>query len=209
MEDAMTSSTKGEIAEKSVILVAVDLSPVSESVMETAVRVVGSRAAELHLLHVLRPEPPELVATPFFATVLEQTKKQLDELTRDLPSSVERVVIHVRAGDPAVQIAQVASDIASDLVVVGTHGHKGLDRLLLGSVAEALVRNAPCPVLTYRPKSVRLWERIEPPCEDCIAVRRETARATLWCERHSQHHPRAHTYHEAPESFGVGSQTFR
>jgi nucleotide-binding universal stress UspA family protein len=205
----MTSSTKGESPDKSVILVAIDLSPVSDRVVETALSVVGTRATELHLLHVLQPEPAELVATAYFSSVVERTTKQLDAFARELPPSVERVVIHVRAGQPEVQIAQVASDIGSDLVVVGTHGYKGIDRLLLGSVAEALVRNAPCPVLTYRPKSVHLWERIEPPCPDCVAVRQRTGRVELWCGRHSQHHPRAHTYHEIPDSFGVGAQTFR
>ena len=204
----MAGSTKGETADN-VILVAVDLSPVSEAVMETATKVASVRGTELHLVHVLRPQPPEVVATLHFSTVVEQTKEQLDRLTHDLPSSVERVIVHVRAGEAEVEIAQLASDIGADLIVVGTHGYKGIDRLLLGSVAESLVRNAPCPVLTYRPKSVRLWERIEPPCEDCLAVRRATGRNTLWCERHSQHHPRAHTYHEVPESFGVGAQTFR
>jgi nucleotide-binding universal stress UspA family protein len=205
----MAGSTKSETADKSVILVAVDLSPISQAVVDSAMNVVGTRPTELHLLHVLRPQPPELVASVHFSTVVEQTTTQLDELTRNLPASVEHVVIHVRAGEPAVEIAQLASDLASDLIVVGTHGYKGLDRLLLGSVADALVRNAPCPVLTYRPKSVRLWEQIEPPCPDCVAVRQATGRANLWCERHSQHHPRAHTYREVAEPFGLGSQTFR
>ena len=205
----MAGSRQGETADKSVILVAVDLSPVSEAVVGTAVSVAGARPTELHLLHVLRPEPPELITTQHFATVIEQTMTRLDDLVPDLPGSIERVIIHVRAGEAEVEVAQLASDIAADLIVVGTHGYRGIDRLLLGSVAEALVRNAPCPVLTYRPKSVHLWERIEPPCSDCVAVRQATGRVTLWCERHSQHHPRAHTYHEVPNSFGLGAQTFR
>lgn len=205
----MTDSTKGEVTGKSVILVAVDLSPISKAVLENALSVAGDRPTELHLLHVLRPQPPELVTTLHFATVIQQTKTQLEELTRELPVTVEQIVMHVRAGEPAVEIAHVASDISSDLIVVGTHGYKGIDRLLMGSVAEAVVRNAPCPVLTYRPRSVSPWEQIEPPCPDCLAVRQATGRVTLWCERHSQHHPRAHTYREVPDSFGVGSQTFR
>jgi nucleotide-binding universal stress UspA family protein len=206
----MASATKDETAGNNIVLVAVDLSPVSEAVVETAMNVAAVRATELHVLHVLRPQPLEMAATIHFATVVEQTSAQLQQLTRNSSSAVTRVVIHVRiAGETAVEIAQVASDIGADLIVVGTHGYKGIDRLLLGSVAEALVRNAPCPVLTYRPKSVRLWERIEPPCPDCVAVRQATGRASLWCERHSQHHPRAHTYREAPESFGLGAQTFR
>ncbi len=205
----MAGTMKGETAGKSVILVAVDLSPISQAVVDTAMGVVGTRATELHLIHVLRPQPPELVTTAHFATVVQQTTTQLHALTRNLPNSVEEVVIHVRAGEAEIQIAQLAGELGSDLIVVGTLGYKGLDKLLLGSVAAALVRDAPCPVLTYRPKSERLSERIEPPCPDCVAVRQATGRANLWCERHSQHHPRAHTYHEAPDSFGLGAQTFR
>ena len=205
----MLEATRGQRADKSVILAAVDLSPISRAVVETAVSASGARAIELHLLHVLQPRPPELAATIHFTTVVEHSKTQLDELTRDLSESVERVIIQIRTGEAEVEIAQLASDIDADLIVVGTHGYKGVDRFLLGSVAEALVRNSPCPVLTYRPKSVRLWERIEPPCSDCVAVRRATGRVTLWCERHSQHHPRAHTYHDVPDSFGMGAQTFR
>jgi nucleotide-binding universal stress UspA family protein len=205
----MAGSAKGETTGKSVILVAVDLSPISAAVLETGLRVKGARATELHLLHVLKPERPELATTLHFATVVEQTKAELDQLARTVPDSVENLVVHVRAGDAGIEIAQLASDIGADLIVVGTHGYKGLDRLLLGSVAETLVRNAPCSVLTYRPRAVQLWEQIAPPCPDCVAIRQATGRATLWCERHSQHHPRAHTYRETPDSFGVGAQTFR
>ena len=205
----MAGTTKGETTDKSVILVAVDLSPMSRAVLETGLRVVGARATELHLLHVLGPQPPELATTLHFATLVEQSKVQLDQLASAVPDSIGQLVIHVRAGAAGIEIAQLASDIGADLIVVGTHGYKGLDRLLLGSVAESLVRNAPCSVLTYRPRSVQLWEQIEPPCPDCVAVRQATGRVTLWCERHSQHHPRAHTYHEVPESFGMGAHTFR
>ena len=205
----MVNSAKVATNDNAVIVVALDLSPVSEAVMRTAAVAAAARPSELHLLHVLRPPPPEPVNTLHLATVVDQTKDQLKAFARDLPRTVSRVVIHVRVGDADVEIAQLASDLESDLIVVGTHGYQGIDRILLGSVAEALIRNAPCPVLTYRPKPARLWERIEAPCRDCLAVRQVTGRATLWCERHSQRHPRAHTYSEIPPSYGVGAQTFR
>jgi nucleotide-binding universal stress UspA family protein len=203
----MGVATNGKTTDKTVVLVAIDLSPVSEAVVETAVSVAGARPSELHLLHVLSPPSPEPVL--HVTALIEQTKAKLDEFARDLPRLVERLVIHVRMGEAEVQIAQLASDIAADLIVVGTSGHKGIDRLILGSVAEALIRNAPCPVLTYRSRTIPLWERIEPPCPECVATRQATGRATLWCERHLQHHPRAHTYYEVPSSYGMGAQTFR
>jgi hypothetical protein len=128
---------------------------------------------------------------------------------KDLDPSGVRIVGHLRAGSPAVEIAQLASDLGADLVVVGTHGETGFAGLALGSVAEALVRHAPCPVLTFRPKVSTTWGKIEPPCPDCQKVQRATQRTQLWCERHSKHHPRAHTYSELPASYGIGSQTFR
>ena len=53
-------------------------------------------------------------------------------------------------GDPATAIARLAEEEQADLIVMGTHGRTGLTRLLMGSVAEAVVRRAPCPVLTYK-----------------------------------------------------------
>ena len=85
----------------------------------------------------------------------------------------ERVVAHLRFDAIAEEVAQLAADLEADLVVVGTHGRKGLSRLLLGSSAEATVRLAPCPVLVTRPKAVpEAPPQIEPPCPHCVAARR-------------------------------------
>jgi len=205
----MVGSTSSKANDESVVLVALDLSPVSDAVMRAAANVVAGRSTELHLLHVLQPPAADPMATLHVARDVEQSKTQLKQLAHELPRSVKRVVIHLRTGQAELEIAQLASDLGADLIVVGTHGYKGVDRVLLGSVAEQLIRNAPCPVFTYRPKTVRPWERIEPPCPDCIAVRQATGRATLWCQRHSEHHPRAHTYSEIPPSYGIGALTFR
>jgi nucleotide-binding universal stress UspA family protein len=53
-------------------------------------------------------------------------------------------------GDPAGEVVRLAGDEAAEMIVMGTHGRTGLTRLLMGSVAEAIVRRAPCPVLVYR-----------------------------------------------------------
>ena len=57
---------------------------------------------------------------------------------------------HVIEGEPAVEILKMASSKSADIIVMGTHGHTGLTRLLVGSVAEDVMRKAPCPVLTIR-----------------------------------------------------------
>jgi nucleotide-binding universal stress UspA family protein len=66
-----------------------------------------------------------------------------------------RYELLVMIGDPAVQVLQLASQLGADLIVMATHGRKGLHRLVLGSVAEHVVREAPCPVLTVKPKIAR------------------------------------------------------
>jgi len=207
-----------------VVLVGVDFSELSDGAMRTAAGIAARGAAfELHVVHVLPGrtipamqdpgQPGALYDSSKHSTVghVEMTDDvvaKLTELAARVAPLVKQVKMHIRVGSPDVQIAQLASDLGADLIVVGTHGRQGLARLL-GSVAESLVRNAPCPVLTYRPKAVATWEQIQAPCANCLDVQRDTSRARLWCDRHSQHHGRAHTYSLVPESYGIGSQTMR
>jgi len=108
-----------------------------------------------------------------------------------------RVVSHLRLEAPAEELAQIAADLEADLVVVGTHSRKGIARLVLGSVAEAVVRLAPCPVLVVRPKALPdEGPRIEPPCPACLAVRRESGGSQYWCAQHRERHGQRHTYHQ-------------
>jgi nucleotide-binding universal stress UspA family protein len=199
---------------KSVVVVGLDLSPISRDVLRTAAALCLMPGSELHLVHVLAVPPGESILGTRadrelkFAKQLEQARDSLDRFAAEVVVSVKRAAGHLRVGSPDTEIAQLAADLGADLIVVGTHGHRGLERLL-GSVAESLVRNAPCQVLAYRPKTTPVWEKIEPPCPDCLATQERTGRAKLWCQRHSEHHPKAHTYYEYPENFGMGSQTFR
>jgi hypothetical protein len=103
----------------------------------------------------------------------------------------------VRFDSIADEIAQLSADLEADLVVVGTHGRRGISRMLLGSSAEATVRLAPCPVLVVRPKALPdAPPRIEPPCPDCVAARRASGGSEMWCARHSERHGQRHTYFE-------------
>jgi hypothetical protein len=88
-------------------------------------------------------------------------------------------------------------DVEADLVVVGTHGRRGLTRLMLGSVAEGTVRLAPCPVLVVRPKAVpAAVPTIQPPCPRCVEARTASGGKQFWCEQHSERHGQRHTYHQ-------------
>jgi len=199
-----------------VVVVGVDFSEASASALKAAAELTERAAgAELHLVHVVSAVIPaakgEATATPDAGhrVDVQECTSTLKRWLEPLQGRRMRLAGHVRAGSPDREIAQVASDVGADLIVIGTQGKRGLERLLLGSVAESLVRHAPCTVMAHRPRTVPVWEKIEPPCADCVAARQSTQRASLWCARHSQHHARAHTYHEVPESFGMGAQTFR
>jgi nucleotide-binding universal stress UspA family protein len=80
----------------------------------------------------------------------EQAHDQLDRLTQLLADNERPVVAEIRSGDPVVALAAVAEDEGADLIVVGTSDPRGLERALLGSVAEGVLRSAPCSVLVVR-----------------------------------------------------------
>src|SRR4051794_16237703 len=180
-----------------VVLAGIDLGELSEATLRVAAaQCPQGSGRELHVVHVL-PQlstggigEPAADRTLGFIKQMEAGRSRIDAMAGMVAGSVGRLVVHLRGGEPDVENAQLASDLRAGLIVVATHGKKGIVRLLLGSVAESLVRNAPCPVLAYRPRTEAAWEKIVPPCPDCLATQQETKRARLWCERHAQHHPR-------------------
>lgn len=130
------------------LLVPLDGSAESEDVLADAAR-VADPAAEIFLLHVgpVLPSPP----TPLSASLgLPETAfAYLDRVRQRLRHSKVRTV--VRQGDPAEEIQQAALELGADLLALTTHGRSGLRRVLMGSVAEELVRRGTLPVLLARP----------------------------------------------------------
>jgi nucleotide-binding universal stress UspA family protein len=201
-----------------VYIVALDGTAAAEHVLEVACGLGNALggAAELHLLHVLAMTPPSAAAAmgPIIAPtdLLDAGRGVLDTASAYAAAHFSgRILGHLSAGEPSREITQLASSLRADLVVVGTAGKTGIKRLALGSVAEKVVRHAGCPVLVVRPKDyhARAVPEIEPPCGDCIAVQQETARAKLWCERHSAHHTQGRLHYEVPPSFAMGSMLLR
>ena len=136
------------------ILHPTDFSEHSEPAFNVACSLAQSYGARLVLLHVLEPTvlvyggvmtpPPPLPG----ADERLSARKQLQRLRPPHSSiPVERLV---EAGDSATAIMQVARERNCDLIVMGSHGRTGLGRLLMGSVAENVLRKAPCPVLTVK-----------------------------------------------------------
>lgn len=196
-----------------IIVVGVDFSETSELAVQQAFLNAAERPdAEVHLVNVVQTygtqvtyEMPVdasaltvLTITEARARLRRYADQTLQRFVETHPGrSVPKVVVHLRYDGIAEEIAQLAADLEADLVVVGTHGRRGLSRLLLGSTAEATVRLAPCPVLVVRPKAVpEAGPRIEPPCPACVEARRQSAGAELWCEQHRERHGQRHTYHQ-------------
>lgn len=109
------------------------------------------------------------------------------------------VGVHVRAGDAAHEIAQLAEDVDADLVVLGTGKRPDVKKLLLGSTSGRVMALTSRPVLVAGPRPRPEPSHvivIEPPCPDCVIARSATQGRTWWCARHAEHHHlrRHHVY---------------
>ena len=110
----------------------------------------------------------------------------------------QTIAVHVRKGDPGREIAQLATDLGADLIVVGTHRALQLRKLLVGSTAERVMATATCPVVVAGPRPKPQPSHIitiEGACADCVRARVETHGASWWCARHSEQHPVLHHHH--------------
>jgi nucleotide-binding universal stress UspA family protein len=177
------------------LLAAVDYSDLSQLVVENAVDLARRHeAAEAHFLHVTSGPPGDMAASmQHGAELLEWLGYRLKAID-GIPPMV-RLIAHVASGDPATLIVQTAADLFADVVVIGTHGRTGVQRLVWGSVAESVVRRADCPVLVVRPKThEQTHAQIEPACPRCVQTRIESGGAELWCDQHGERHGRRHTY---------------
>ena len=88
----------------------------------------------------------------FLASAKEDARKLIDGFRKRLPEQLTALEF-VQIGTPLTEIVSAAKDWPADLIVIGSHGRGGLTRALLGSVAEGVMRHAPCPVLVVRAKS--------------------------------------------------------
>lgn len=130
------------------ILHPTDFSAVSQAAFQTASILARTYGSHLLVLHV-QAEPDRLMSEaggmPPASLEVVQSRQQLENIQTSLPIRVERVLQH---GNPAMQILALARNAPCQLIVMGGHGHSRLHNLLMGSVAAAVVRDAPCPVLT-------------------------------------------------------------
>jgi len=191
------------------IVVGIDFSDTGDLAFDNALQLANEREnADVHVVFVedelTTPRTPAAASGRSSESdeILERVQKRaterLEAFTKKTQPRMKHIVAHVRRGAPAEHIVQLAAHLEADLIVVGTHGRRGIRRMLLGSVAEQVLRLARCPVFVVRPKDheeAAKVPEIEPPCPDCVKTRRETGGAKLWCARHSEPHIRPHTYH--------------
>jgi nucleotide-binding universal stress UspA family protein len=176
------------------VLAAIDFSGSSSLVVQHAVDTARQmKAEEIHFLHVRTIDEDEAALEGARAELEEWLAARLQGAD-GVPETV-KVVAHEASGNPADVIIETASDLLTNLVIVGTHGRTGLSRMVLGSVAEAVVRSAGCPVLVVRPQMhEQRAPSIEPPCPRCVETRSKSKGSELWCEQHTEKHGRRHTY---------------
>jgi nucleotide-binding universal stress UspA family protein len=139
------------------ILVPTDFSDHASEALELAVDVAKRYEAIIHLLHVVQvpaytlPDGVVVAGADVMLTLSEASAKGLAAAKAEAERlGAGRVTVQSTIGVPFTDIIRVARDEKADLIVMGTHGRTGLAHALLGSVAEKLVRKAPCAVLTVR-----------------------------------------------------------
>lgn len=138
------------------ILVPMDFSENSKAALQYARGLAEQFGAEVHLLHVISNDTTMAIGSDGFFSVSDSVMQEIrDAVTRQLQesaatiqNSVKQVVQETREGAPFAEIVQYAKSNDIDMIVLGTHGRTGISHLLIGSVAEKVVRKARCPVLT-------------------------------------------------------------
>ena len=139
------------------IVCAVDFSDYSDHAQRYAVGLAEVFGAELRLVHVVElPFLPtySLAGVPALVLPVEQVEEGARERMQEAVDACRAIHAdtegEVRTGSPFVEVIDYAREVEADLIVVGTHGRTGLSHMLIGSVAEKIVRKAPCPVLSVK-----------------------------------------------------------
>jgi universal stress protein A len=143
------------------ILAPTDFSEFSKQAIESAFALAQTFGAKLLLLHVVELPAypvegfvPSTMGTTLIDDLQRQASLDLAQVLPEPPNATVEVSRQVVVGIPYRKIVEVAEAAKADLIVVATHGRTGLSHLVMGSVAERVVRTAPCPVLTIRPTTV-------------------------------------------------------
>ena len=162
-------------------LVPTDFSPTSEIAFNYALDLAEREGASIHLLHAIEdatfaaayPDGLYVELPGLREQLIAEGRRRLEEAVRKCAASDVAATTQVVVGPPASSITAEANERGSDLIVMGTHGRSGFAHLVLGSVAERVLRTAQCPVLTVRDSS-RAADTI---AADAVARRQAAAAA--------------------------------
>jgi nucleotide-binding universal stress UspA family protein len=142
------------------ILAPTDFSEYSKKAVASALALAKKFGAKLTILHVIEPPPypidgyvPPSLSTTFLEDLERQASQELAQIVPEAEAVNVEVARLVALGTPSGKIIETAEAEQVDLIVMATAGRTGFSRLLLGSVAERIVRTASCPVLTIRPEA--------------------------------------------------------
>ena len=145
------------------ILYPTDFSEYSLAALPYAVALAQQNDAELYCLHIVEMPTEEYLTGDYMVPldvphvpedrILRTARARLERFVSEHLSEIDKVTPRVLTGTPFVEIIRYAREQSIDMIVIGTHGHSALAAMLLGSVAEKVVRTAPCPVLTVRDPS--------------------------------------------------------
>jgi nucleotide-binding universal stress UspA family protein len=140
------------------ILVPTDFSETSAAATQYAIALAESMGSQVHLLHVLdNPlayawgaeafiEPP----AEYYERIEQRARERMEQVLTEAQRKKFDAQLELRTGSPFAEIIGYAEERKIDLIVMGTHGRGAVAHMLLGSVAERVVRRSPCPVLTVR-----------------------------------------------------------
>lgn len=138
------------------VLIAICPGSIAGCALDAGLKLAHSLRAGVGLIYVAEPIAPigsdiGIPAHEVKRLALQEGRKVFAAIRAEhsLPPSVQEFI---EVGDPATRIREKAAEWPADMIVTGSHGRRGLSRIMLGSVAEAVVRRAPCPVLVVRPK---------------------------------------------------------
>jgi universal stress protein A len=137
-----------------------DFSTASDAALVHAAALARQSGGRLLIVHVEEP-PLAYGGGELYYGLPEPSSERILKMLEDVRPADPAVPFTHRLtmGDPAAEIVRIAGDENAEMIVLGTHGRTGITRLLMGSVAEAIVRRAPCPVLVYRETAERLAAR--------------------------------------------------
>lgn len=133
------------------ILFPTDFSHTGDAALHLATSLARDNGATLLIVHVEEP-PVAYGGGEMYYGIPDPATEDLQRMLREIKPDDESVLYEHRlvTGDPAAAVARLAEEEHVDMIVMGTHGRTGLSRMVMGSVAEAVVRRAQCPVLTFR-----------------------------------------------------------